>query len=159
SGFKRARRNRWNDCQRRKPWRCSWLKPIGLLPAKLVWKCSLDGLLILRRPLGWIASFSESTATPASSSRGVCLQPEESLRAVEALEALPLGACLATRVIGRCMSPLISSGDVLVVRRATVDSVRPGEIAIVRTADGRFLAHLVAGVRPLRTATLRGKLD
>ena len=85
------------------------------------------------------------------------LEPE--LHRVEELEALPIGAGLQVRAIGHCMTPLIRSGDILAVRRCGAGSVAEGDIAIVRTADRRFLAHLVVEAQPLRTATLRGNLD
>ncbi len=85
------------------------------------------------------------------------LEPE--LHRVEELEALPIGAGLQVRAIGHCMTPLIRSGDILEVRRCGSGSVAEGDVAIVRTADRRFLAHLVVEAQPLRTATLRGNLD
>ena len=81
------------------------------------------------------------------------------LAPIEELEGLPLGASLQVRVVGRCMWPLIRSGDALLVRRCALDSIAPGDVAVVRTADRRFLAHVVVEVQPLRTATLRGVAD
>src|SRR5262249_13655725 len=57
------------------------------------------------------------------------------------------------------MWPLIRSGDALLVRRCALDAIAPGDVAVVRTADRRFLAHVVLEVQPLRTATLRGVAD
>ena len=85
--------------------------------------------------------------------------PELELHRIEELEALPIGAGLQVRAIGRCMTPLIRSGDILEVRRCSAGSVAEGDVAIVRTADRCFLAHLVVEAQPLRTATLRGNLD
>jgi len=81
------------------------------------------------------------------------------LAPIEELEGLPLGASLQVRVVGRCMWPLIRSGDALLVRRCSLDAIAPGDVAVVRTAECRFLAHVVLEVRPLRTATLRGVAD
>ena len=87
------------------------------------------------------------------------MPPEPELQRIETLESLPIGARLQARVIGHCMAPLIQSGDIVAVRRCGPDSVAEGDVAIVRTADRRFLAHLVVQAQPLRTATLRGSLD
>jgi GNAT superfamily N-acetyltransferase len=81
------------------------------------------------------------------------------LAPVEELEGLPLGASLQVQVVGRCMSPLIRSGDALLVRRCALEAIAPGDVAVVRTADRRFLAHMVLEANPLRTATLRGVAD
>ena len=84
---------------------------------------------------------------------------ELELAPIEELEALPLGASVQVRVVGRCMWPLIRSGDLLLVRRCALDAIVPGDVAVVRTADRRFLAHVVLEVQPLRTATLRAVAD
>src|SRR5262245_49264817 len=57
------------------------------------------------------------------------------------------------------MYPLFRSGDSLTVRRCDERDIARGDVAVVKDCHGRFVAHLVVAIRPIRTATLLGRED
>ena len=81
------------------------------------------------------------------------------LRDAQVLEQQPIGASVTLRVLGGCMYPLFRSGDALTIRRCEERDVARGDVAVVKDCHGRFVAHLVIGTGPIRTATLRGGED
>lgn len=86
------------------------------------------------------------------------MRPAE-LREAQLLERQPIGASVTLRVLGGCMYPLFRSGDALTIRRCEEREIGRGDVAVVKDCHGRFVAHLVVGTRPIRTATLLGRPD
>jgi mycothiol synthase len=77
----------------------------------------------------------------------------------EVLRRLPEGATLWVRGLGRSMWPLLRSGDSVQVLRCGEEAVAPGDLAVLRRADGGLVAHLVTAASPVRTASLLGRED
>jgi hypothetical protein len=77
----------------------------------------------------------------------------------EVLRRLPEGARLWVRGLGRSMWPLLRSGDAVQVLRCGAEAVAPGDLAVLRRADGGLTAHLVTATSPVRTASLLGRED
>ena len=75
------------------------------------------------------------------------------------LEVQPFGTSVTLRVLGRCMYPLFRSGDSVTVQRCEERQVGRGDVAVVKDANGRFMAHLVVSTQPVRTATFLGTKD
>jgi mycothiol synthase len=75
------------------------------------------------------------------------------------LERQPFGASVTLRVLGGCMYPLFRSGDSVTVQRCEERQVGRGDVAVVKDESGRFMAHLVVGTQPVRTATFLGTKD
>lgn len=75
------------------------------------------------------------------------------------LAASPPGTRLWVRGLGRSMWPLLRSGDAVQVLRCGAEAVAPGDIAVLRRADGGLVAHLVTEASPVRTASLLGRED
>lgn len=70
-----------------------------------------------------------------------------------------MGESITLKVLGRSMYPLFRSGDTVRVRRCAEREVARGDVAVVKSANGKFVAHLVVGTRPVRTATFLGGSD
>jgi len=81
------------------------------------------------------------------------------LNDAQLLERQPVGASVTLRVLGGCMYPLFRSGDSVTVRRCEERDIARGDVAVVKDAHGRFMAHLVVATGPVRTATFRGRED
>ena len=81
------------------------------------------------------------------------------LNDAQVLERQPVGASVTLRVLGGCMYPLFRSGDSVTVRRCEESDIGRGDVAVVKDAHGRFMAHLVVATGPVRTATFRGTED
>lgn len=64
-----------------------------------------------------------------------------------ALALLRQGRTVAVRAGGRSMEPGLRQGDVLRVEPFPAGSLRVGEVALVRTPEGRLLAHRVVARR------------
>jgi hypothetical protein len=71
-------------------------------------------------------------------------------RVFTALLDLAAAEGLEIPVVGDCMAPCFQDGARLRVRRASV--YWPGDVVVLRAADGRLLAHRVLGLRPWRRA-------
>jgi len=74
-------------------------------------------------------------------------------------------ACLAPgkrlwlQVHGASMRPLLRAGEELRLVRCSERELGAGHIAVLARSDGALIAHLVAGVAPLRTSTFSGTVD
>lgn len=75
------------------------------------------------------------------------------------LVALAPGQVMWLRAAGNSLWPFVRDGDSLQVRRCGEGDVRRGEVAVVEAASGELVAHLVVGVRPVRTASTNGRED
>lgn len=71
----------------------------------------------------------------------------------------PSGTVAVLRVAGRCMWPILRSGDQVHVVRCATEDVLPGDIVVVRHESGTFRSHLLTGLSPVRTVTLAGDRD
>ncbi len=70
-----------------------------------------------------------------------------------------MGDSVTLKVLGRSMYPLFRSGDTVRVRRCAEREVARGDVAVVKSANGKFVAHLVIGTDPVRTSTFLGGHD
>jgi L-amino acid N-acyltransferase YncA len=77
----------------------------------------------------------------------------------EALLSEPPGAKAWLPMVGASMAPLLRSGDLLRIERCEEDGLAVGDVGLVQNELGVFLAHLVRGVRPLETCSMRGRAD
>lgn len=87
------------------------------------------------------------------------MESQAELNDAEALERKPMGSSVTLKVLGRSMYPLFRSGDIVRVRRCAEREIGRGDVAVVKNANGRFVAHLVVGTQPVRTATFLGGRD
>ncbi|MBU8896136.1 GNAT family N-acetyltransferase [Corallococcus sp. M34] len=85
-------------------------------------------------------------------------QPPAADALLDLLDTLPHGHRLWVRGAGRSLYPLLRSGDAVRVQRCGMESLAPGDVALVRR--GRQLtAHVVCSTEPWTTASLLGNLD
>src|SRR5438552_18817407 len=75
------------------------------------------------------------------------------------LEALPRGRRIWLTTRGKSLWPLLRGGEPMQVERVDEVELRRGDVAILVTAAGALVAHVVTGVHPLRTASFRGTED
>lgn len=75
------------------------------------------------------------------------------------LRGLAPGAVMWLRASGNSLWPLLRDGDSLRVERVSVDSLRLGEVAVVKLPGGVLAAHLVASLDPLQTSSSVGVRD
>lgn len=79
-------------------------------------------------------------------------------RLLELLRSLRPGEALWLTAAGNSLWPLLKDGDALRVERAEEGALAPGEVALLEY-PGTLVAHLVVGVKPLRTASAVGVPD
>ncbi|MFT3841453.1 MAG: hypothetical protein QM723_30975 [Myxococcaceae bacterium] len=75
------------------------------------------------------------------------------------LEGQQPGKQMWISVRGRSMWPLLSGGEALRVRRCNESDLKPGDVVVLVRDDGQLIAHIVAGVDPLRTESFLGVPD
>lgn len=75
------------------------------------------------------------------------------------LEARAPGEVMWLRAAGNSLWPFVRDGDSLRVLRCGDGGVRRGDVAVVETAEGLLVAHLVVAVAPVRTASSNGRED
>lgn len=76
------------------------------------------------------------------------------------LRGLAPGGVMWLKAAGNSLWPLLRDGDSLKVERVSSElQLHEGEVAIVKLPSGILAAHLVAGLKPLRTASSVGVLD
>jgi hypothetical protein len=69
-------------------------------------------------------------------------------RIFAALREIAAEESVEVRVVGDCMAPLLPDGGRVRVRPARF--YWPGDVVVVRSAEGRLLAHRLLGLRPWR---------
>lgn len=69
-------------------------------------------------------------------------------RVFAALRDIASESSLEVRVVGGCMAPVLADGGRVRVRPARF--YWPGDVVVVRSAEGRLLAHRLLGLRPWR---------
>lgn len=69
-------------------------------------------------------------------------------RVFAALREIAAEDPVEVRVVGDCMAPLLADGGRVRVRPARF--YWPGDVVVVRSAEGRLLAHRLLGLRPWR---------
>lgn len=74
------------------------------------------------------------------------------------IEQSPFGTRLWVRGTGRSLYPLLRGGDAVLVERCGLDSLAPGDVALVKNKRG-LTAHVVTSTMPLVTASLLGGVD
>jgi hypothetical protein len=75
------------------------------------------------------------------------------------LRGLAPGGVMWLKAAGNSLWPLLRDGDSLKVERVSELQLHEGEVAIVKLPSGLLAAHLVAGLKPLQTASSVGVLD
>jgi hypothetical protein len=73
---------------------------------------------------------------------------ERRQRVFSALRQIAAEEELEVRVVGGCMAPILADGGRVRVRPARF--YWPGDVVVVRSAEGRLLAHRLLGLRPWR---------
>jgi hypothetical protein len=69
-------------------------------------------------------------------------------RVLEGLRQLARSEAVEVRIAGGCMAPRLADGGTVRVRPARF--YWPGDVVVVRSAEGRLLAHRLLGLRPWR---------
>lgn len=75
------------------------------------------------------------------------------------LELRARGSKTWVRAVGRSMIPLYFSGEELLVERCDEGALLPGDVAVMAGARSELIAHVVASVNPLVTASYLGQRD
>ncbi|MCA2979128.1 MAG: hypothetical protein INH41_12940 [Myxococcaceae bacterium] len=75
------------------------------------------------------------------------------------LRAMPTGGRLWLRAGGKSLWPVLLDGDQLQVERLDEPSLRRGDIALIVSAQGQLVAHLVESLEPLVTVSSVGVVD
>lgn len=73
---------------------------------------------------------------------------ERRQRVFSALRQIAAESELEVRIVGGCMTPILADGGRVRVRPARF--YWPGDVVVVRSAEGKLLAHRLLGLRPWR---------